>query len=93
MPGPPPGIIVLSFPHETAVQPQTPRYISPKERAETRARWLRFAYGVVVAIPVCVAAMMFGYSDQAPSWLRGATANTDAFFGFPVLALIRWMAG
>jgi hypothetical protein len=93
MPGPCPGIIRFSLPHETAVQLQTPRYISPKERAETRARWLRFAYGVVVAIPLCVAVMMFGYSDQSPVWLRRATADTDAFFGFPVLGLIRWMAG
>jgi hypothetical protein len=73
--------------------PLTPRYISPKERAEDRARWLRLAYGIVVALPVAVATMMFGYSDQAPQWLRSATANVDAFFGFPVLYLVRWMAG
>jgi len=42
-----------------------PRYISPQERAENRARWLRFAYGVVIAIPVLAALMMVGYSDQA----------------------------
>jgi hypothetical protein len=41
----------------------TPRYVSPKEQAENRARLMRFAYGAAVAIPAIVALMMFGYSD------------------------------
>jgi hypothetical protein len=73
--------------------PNAPRYVSPKERAENRARWLRFAYWVAVAIPVTVALMMFGYSDQAPAWLRGITVNLDGSFGFPVLSLIQKMLG
>lgn len=72
--------------------PNFPRYISPKERAETRARWLRFSYWVVVGIPAAVALMMFGYSDQAPRWLREATVGLDAVFGFPVLWLIKEIA-
>ena len=66
-----------------------PRYISPQERAENRARWLRFAYGVVVAIPVLAALMMVGYSDQAPAWLREFTVALDAALGQPVLWLIQ----
>jgi hypothetical protein len=69
-----------------------PRYVSPKERAETRARWLRFAYWVAVAIPATIALMMFGYSDQAPRWLREFALTLDAFFGFPVLWLIKMVA-
>lgn len=69
--------------------PITPRYISPKERAENRARWIRFAYGVAVAVPAFIALMMFGYSDQAPRWLRNFTVGLDGAFGFPVLWLIQ----
>lgn len=69
--------------------PLTPRYVSPKERAENRARWIRFGYGVAVAIPAAIAVMMFGYSDQAPGWLRSLTVALDGAFGFPVLWLIK----
>jgi hypothetical protein len=69
-----------------------PRYISPKERAENRARWIRFAYWVAVGIPATIALMMFGYSDQAPGWLRAATVSVDGAFGFPILGLIRAIA-
>ena len=72
--------------------PYAPRYVSPKERAENRARWIRFGYWVAVAIPATIALMMFGYSDQAPGWLRDATVNLDAMFGFPVLGLIKAIA-
>jgi len=66
-----------------------PRYVSPKERAENRARWVRFAYWVAVAVPATIALMMFGYSDQAPGWLREATVGLDETFGFLVLRLIK----
>lgn len=69
--------------------PNAPRYVSPKERAENRARLIRFAYWVVVLIPATIALMMFGYSDQAPRWLRKATVGLDGTFGFPVLWLIK----
>lgn len=69
--------------------PNTPRYVSPKERAENRARWIRFGYWVAVTIPAAVAVMMFGYSDQAPSWLRSLTVSLDGALGFPVLWLIQ----
>ena len=69
-----------------------PRYVSPKERAENHTRWLRFAYWVAVAVPATIALMMFGYSDQAPGWLREATVGLDSAFGFPVLRLIKAIA-
>jgi hypothetical protein len=69
-----------------------PRYVSPKERAENRARWIRFGYWIAVAIPATIALIMFGYSDQAPAWLRSLSVNLDAMFGFPVLWLIKTLA-
>ena len=76
----------------TFMLPKAPRYISPKERAESRARWLRLAYWIAVSVPAAVALMMFGYSDQAPRWLREATTSLDAAFGFPILQLIKTVA-
>ena len=67
-------------------------YVSPKERAENRARWIRIGYWTAVTIPAAIALMMFGYSDQAPAWLREITVNLDAIFGFPVLWLIKAIA-
>ena len=69
--------------------PNPPRYTSPKERAENRARLSRFVYRAAVAIPVTVALVMFGYSDQAPRWLREFTVALDASLGFPILWLIK----
>jgi hypothetical protein len=43
-----------------------------RKNARKIARWVRFAYWL----------MMFGYSDQAPGWLREATVGLDATFGF-----------
>jgi hypothetical protein len=73
--------------------PYVPRYVSPKERAENRARWRRFFYGTAVALAVVVMLMLYGYSDQAPTWLRAASENIDAMFGYPVLRLIALIAG
>lgn len=72
--------------------PNFPRYVSPKERAENRARWLRFAYGVAVGIPALIALMLFAYTDQAPRWLREAAFAIDGAFGYPILALIKAIA-
>jgi len=72
--------------------PITQRYISPEERAENRARWIRFAYLVAVVIPLTGMVMIYGYSDQAPAWLRDFTVNLDAAFGFAILSLIKAIA-
>lgn len=72
--------------------PYVPHYVSPKERAENRARWIRFGYRTAVAILLTVLLMMVGYSDQAPAWLRDAIISLDETFGFPVLWLIKAIA-
>lgn len=61
-----------------------PRYVSPKEREENRARIRAFITWGVAGL-----AMMFAYTDQAPEWLREFAFRLDATFGFPVLALIK----
>jgi hypothetical protein len=38
--------------------------------------------------PLLFVVMAFGYSDQAPSFLREFTAQVDAMFGRPVWSII-----
>jgi hypothetical protein len=72
--------------------PYVPPYVSPKQRAENRARWIRIGYRTAAAIVLTVLVMLVGYSDQAPAWLREITVKLDALFGFPVLGLIKAIA-
>ena len=72
--------------------PNVQRYISPKERAENRARRRAWLFWTAVAVPALIALIMFGYSDQAPEWLRRFTVSLDAPFGFPLLWLIKAVA-
>jgi hypothetical protein len=74
---------------ETFMLPNTPRYVTPKERAENRARIRAWLYWTAVAIPAAIALMMFGYSDQAPQWLRAFTVSLDTMLGFPFLWLVK----
>jgi hypothetical protein len=80
-------------PLKPRVNPSAPRYVSPRERAENRARWKRFFYGCAVALPVLFMAMVIGYSDQMPEGVRAMTESLDALFGYPVLRLIALMTG
>lgn len=72
--------------------PYPPRYVSPKEAAENRARWRRFFVGIAIALPLAVILMLLGYSDQAPAALRDLVRWLDAALGYPVLGLLRAMA-
>lgn len=78
---------------KSRINPTVPRYVSPREQAEKRARWKRFFYWVVVALPLIFVAMAIGYSDQMPAGVRAATERLDAFFGYPVLRLIALIMG
>ncbi len=73
--------------------PEYPRYVSPKERAENRARIRAFIIWSTVALAVFLALMLYAYTDQAPAWLRQLAFQIDGAFGYPVLALIRFIAG
>jgi hypothetical protein len=80
-------------PPKPSASPLAPRFVTPKEKAAARAERLRFLYWAAVSLPLIVTPMLYGYSDQAPHWLRAATENVDAMFGYPVLRLIALMAG
>ena len=68
--------------------PNAPRYVTPKQKAERRAYYRRFAYWTAVTLPIVITLMLIGYTDQAPHWLRTATEALDATFGYPVLRVI-----
>jgi len=72
--------------------PNFPRYVSPKERAENRARIKAFVIWSVAGLAVLLLAMLFAYTDQAPAWLRDFAFKLDASFGFPVLYIIKAIA-
>jgi len=71
--------------------PFNPRSLTAKEKAQSRAERLRFLYWFAVAVPVVITVMLFGYTDQAPLWLRSAAEQVDSVFGYPVLRLIAFI--
>jgi hypothetical protein len=68
--------------------PRVPKYVSPKQAAEDRARRRAAIYWVVIAIPLIFVLLVFGYSDQAPAVLRSATITLDQTFGYPIARLL-----
>jgi len=64
--------------------PHVPKYVSPRQAAEDRARRRAATYWIVVAIPAIFLVLLFGYSDQAPAALRSATITLDQTFGYPI---------
>jgi hypothetical protein len=72
--------------------PMDPRYMTPKQRAENRARYFSFALWSGAGLALLVTFMLYAYTDQAPPWLRGLASQIDGAFGYPVLALIRAVA-
>lgn len=72
--------------------PQYPRYVSPKERAESRARIRAFIIWSIAGVAVFLGLMLYAYTDQAPAWMRNLAFQIDGAFGYPVLALIRAIA-
>ncbi len=68
--------------------PHVPKYVSPKEAAESRARMRARLYWTAVAIPLLFALLAFGYSDQAPAFLRSAIISLDRSLGYPIAGLL-----
>jgi hypothetical protein len=73
--------------------PYVPKYVSPKQAAEGRARLRSRLYWVALCLPLVVAFVAFGYSDQAPAALRSLTVAFDRSLGYPILWLIGTLAG
>jgi hypothetical protein len=72
--------------------PYVPKYVSPKQAAEDRARLRSRLFWIAVSLPLALALLVFGYSDQAPSFLRSVTISLDRLFGYPILALLSALA-
>jgi hypothetical protein len=72
--------------------PYVPKYVSPRQAAEQKARRRAMLYWIAVAVPLVILLLMFGYSDQAPAPLREAIAALDRPFGYPILTLLQWIA-
>jgi hypothetical protein len=68
--------------------PHVPKYVSPKQAAEDRARRRAAIYWIVVAIPAIFVLLVLGYSDQAPAMLRSATITIDQTFGYPIARML-----
>jgi hypothetical protein len=68
--------------------PYRPQYVSPEKAAQARARLRSRLFWIAVSVPLALALLVFGYSDQAPAFLRTVTVNLDALFGSPILHLI-----
>ena len=64
--------------------PYAPKYVSPKQRAQDRARRRAALYWIALAIPLTFAVLTFGFSDQAPAALRSAAITIDKAFGYPI---------
>ncbi len=66
--------------------------VTPKEaaanRARLRARAIAALYWIAAILPILLALMVYGYSDQAPAWLRAIAIEIDGLFGSPVWSLV-----
>ena len=65
-----------------------PNYRTPKQAAEHRAYMIRTGLWLAAVPPLFFLLMVFGYSDQAPAFLRDATIQLDTMFGQPVWSII-----
>ena len=65
-----------------------PNYRNPKQAAEHRAYMIRVILWLAAIPPLLFMLMVYGYSDQAPAFLRDFTAQLDGAFGQPVWSLI-----
>jgi hypothetical protein len=63
--------------------PKTPRQVK-----EHRANVISGILWLLVIPPILFALMAFGYSDQAPTFLRNFVVELDTLFGQPVWSLI-----
>ena len=73
--------------------PYVPKYVPPKQAAEDRARLKSRLIWLAASIPLAFAFLAFGYSDQAPAFLRSAIVSFDRALGYPIIGLLTWMLG
>jgi hypothetical protein len=61
---------------------------TPQQKKQDRANIITGLLWLLAIPPVLFAIMAFGYSDQAPAFLRALTLQLDGLFGQPVWSLI-----
>jgi choline-glycine betaine transporter len=74
-------------------QPYVPKYVSPKQAAENKARLKRRLIWIAAAIPLAFMFFAFAYSDQAPAFLRTAVVTLDRSLGYPIIWLMSVILG
>ena len=73
--------------------PYVPKYVRPEDAAQSRAQMVRRLIWVAAAIPLLFFFFAFGYSDQAPAFLRGAIVAVDRSLGYPIIGLLSMIFG
>ncbi|MDQ2953595.1 MAG: hypothetical protein M3R18_01485 [Pseudomonadota bacterium] len=68
------------FPPKIPITPQE----AAENRARLRARLRRSVFWIAVLLPLLLALMVYGYSDQAPASLRSIAIMLDGLFGYPL---------
>ena len=61
---------------------------TPQQKQEDRVNIISALLWMLAIPPVMFAIMAFGYSDQAPAFLRTLTLQLDGLLGQPVWSLI-----
>ncbi len=67
------------------------RYVpppDPQQVANAQRRVILALLWLLALPPLLIALMVFGYSDQAPAFLRELTIALDGLFGSPVLSFL-----
>jgi hypothetical protein len=73
--------------------PYVPKYVPPRQAAEDRARLKSRLIWLAAAIPLVFVSLAFGYSDQAPAFMRSAIISFDRALGYPIIGLLTWITG
>jgi hypothetical protein len=73
--------------------PYVPKYVSPKQAAESKAQLRRRLIWAAAAIPLSFFFFAFAYSDQSPGFLRTAVIALDRSLGYPIVWLLSVVIG
>ena len=73
--------------------PYVPKYVRPQDAAQSRTQMIRRLIWVAIAIPLLFVFVAFGYSDQAPAFLRNAIIAVDRSLGYPIIRLLGTILG
>ena len=73
--------------------PYVPKYVRPEDIARSRARLKRRLIWIAVAAPLAFMFLAFGYSDQAPTFLRNSVITVDRALGYPIIGLLSLILG